>query len=184
MAMRGSGGEAEAGDRADRPGPAADHARCFLAGGLYLARFNWDVPLASDAERALYDAALLPRGRADARAGPTGSSSSPIMMRPCSSSASARRSTGRCWPGRCARSTRWTPRAIGIDILIDQAQPEDAELIAAFRAMRTPTYLAFGPTRPIPTRSNIGRSNSCAASFAAVRPGTGAADQHQDGARR
>ena len=35
------------------------------------------------------------------------------------------------------------PRAIGIDILIDQAQPEDDELIAAFRAMRTPTYLAF-----------------------------------------
>ena len=35
------------------------------------------------------------------------------------------------------------PRAIGIDILIDQAQPEDPELIAAMRAMRTPTFLAF-----------------------------------------
>ena len=38
---------------------------------------------------------------------------------------------------------QFQPRAIGIDILIDQAQPEDEELIAAFRAMRTPTYLAF-----------------------------------------
>jgi adenylate cyclase len=36
-----------------------------------------------------------------------------------------------------------SPRAIGIDILIDQEQPEDGELIAAMRAMRTPTFLAF-----------------------------------------
>ena len=35
------------------------------------------------------------------------------------------------------------PKAIGIDILIDQPQPEDPELIAAFRAMRTPTWLGF-----------------------------------------
>jgi adenylate cyclase len=35
------------------------------------------------------------------------------------------------------------PRAIGIDILIDQAQPEDAELVAAFRGLRSPTRLAF-----------------------------------------
>ena len=35
------------------------------------------------------------------------------------------------------------PKAIGIDILIDQPQPEDAQLIAAFRTMRTPTYLGF-----------------------------------------
>ena len=33
--------------------------------------------------------------------------------------------------------------AIGIDILIDQPQPEDGELIATLRAMRTPTALAF-----------------------------------------
>jgi adenylate cyclase len=35
------------------------------------------------------------------------------------------------------------PKAIGIDILIDQAQPEDPLLIDAFRRMKTPTYLAF-----------------------------------------
>ena len=65
------------------------------------------------------------------------------MTRRCASSASARRSIGAYSPRRCACSTRCGPRAIGIDILIDQAQPEDAELIAAFRALRTPTYLAF-----------------------------------------
>ncbi len=27
----------------------------FLAGGLYLARYSWDLPLAGDAERGLYD---------------------------------------------------------------------------------------------------------------------------------
>ena len=27
----------------------------FLLLGLFVARFGWDVPLASDAERALYD---------------------------------------------------------------------------------------------------------------------------------
>lgn len=34
-------------------------------------------------------------------------------------------------------------KSIGIDILIDQPQDEDAQLIAAFRAMKTPTYVAF-----------------------------------------
>ncbi|MET0137746.1 MAG: adenylate/guanylate cyclase domain-containing protein, partial [Sphingobium sp.] len=37
-------------------------------------------------------------------------------------------------------------KSIGIDILIDQPQDEDAELIAAFRAMKTPTYVAFADT--------------------------------------
>jgi len=27
----------------------------FLAGGLYLARYSWDLPLSGDAERGLYD---------------------------------------------------------------------------------------------------------------------------------
>src|SRR3546814_15831544 len=35
------------------------------------------------------------------------------------------------------------PKAIGIDILIDQPQAEDPILIDAFRQLKTPTYLAF-----------------------------------------
>ncbi len=38
---------------------------------------------------------------------------------------------------------RFGAKAIGIDILIDQKQPEDGQLIAAFRRMHTPTYLGY-----------------------------------------
>ncbi|MDO6415838.1 adenylate/guanylate cyclase domain-containing protein [Sphingomonas sp. BIUV-7] len=36
-------------------------------------------------------------------------------------------------------------KAIAIDILFDQPQPEDAQLIAALRTMRTPTHIAYAP---------------------------------------
>jgi adenylate cyclase len=35
-------------------------------------------------------------------------------------------------------------RAIGVDILIDQPQPEDAQLLSAMKAMKTPVWLAYG----------------------------------------
>ncbi|HET9353373.1 MAG TPA: adenylate/guanylate cyclase domain-containing protein, partial [Sphingomicrobium sp.] len=41
-------------------------------------------------------------------------------------------------------------RAIGIDILIDQPQPEDGQLLATMKAMQTPTWLAYA------TRSTAG----------------------------
>ena len=34
-------------------------------------------------------------------------------------------------------------KAIGIDIFIDQPQPEDEQLIAAMKAMKTPVWLAY-----------------------------------------
>jgi adenylate cyclase len=34
-------------------------------------------------------------------------------------------------------------KAIGIDILIDQPQPEDAQLLATLKAMKTPVWLAY-----------------------------------------
>jgi adenylate cyclase len=34
-------------------------------------------------------------------------------------------------------------KAIGIDILIDQSQPDDALLLKALRSMQTPIYLAY-----------------------------------------
>ncbi|MEK6636598.1 MAG: adenylate/guanylate cyclase domain-containing protein, partial [Pseudomonadota bacterium] len=33
-----------------------------------------------------------------------------------------------------------------IDILIDQAQPEDPEIVAAFRTVKTPTFIAYAPS--------------------------------------
>ena len=38
---------------------------------------------------------------------------------------------------------RMGAKAIGIDILIDQPQPEDAQLLSAFKGMKTPVWLAF-----------------------------------------
>ena len=35
-------------------------------------------------------------------------------------------------------------KSIGIDILIDQPQPEDSVLLAAMKAMKTPVWLAYG----------------------------------------
>ena len=75
------------------------------------------------------------------------------------------------------------PRAIGIDILIDQAQPEDEELIATFRSLRTPTCLAFATKRPIRTRSSYWQEQFLRDFMRAVGAGTGPAGQHQDGAR-
>src|SRR5579862_4443254 len=43
-------------------------------------------------------------------------------------------------------------KAIGIDILIDSPQDEDAQLRAAFRAMKTPTYLAYTDTEANPNQ--------------------------------
>ena len=38
---------------------------------------------------------------------------------------------------------RMGARAIGIDILIDQPQPEDSQLLSAFKGMKTPVWLAY-----------------------------------------
>jgi adenylate cyclase len=114
----------------------------FLLFGLYLARFSWQVPLASDAERALYDL------RFEAGAERTLAQDSRITLITYNDDTLAqlgkRSPLDRAMLARTLRAIdAMNPRAIGIDILIDQAQPEDPELIATMRAMRTPVWLAF-----------------------------------------
>jgi len=115
----------------------------FLIAGLYVARFNSDIPLSSDAERALYDRRFY---RSAAR---TLEQDNRIVL--VTYNDETLRDLGKRSPldrAMLARALRaidaMNPRAIGIDILIDQAQPEDAELIRTFRGLRTPTWLAFG----------------------------------------
>lgn len=113
----------------------------LLAAALLFARYAWSVPLARDVERALYDTRLLltaPRVEEDRR----------IVMVVYDDQTLAE--TGRRSPldrSVLARALRnldtMGAKRIGIDILIDQAQPEDPELVAAFRAMKTPVRLAF-----------------------------------------
>lgn len=108
---------------------------------MLFARYSWSLPLATDAERALYDTRVLitsPRVEEDQR----------IVMIVYDEETLAL--TGRRSPldrAILAKALRnldaMGAKAIGIDILIDQAQPEDAELVAAMRAMKTPVKLAF-----------------------------------------
>jgi adenylate cyclase len=116
--------------------------------GLMLAFFvalkSWDIPLLKDAERTLFDYRQVlsaPKSKQDKR----------ILMVPYTDETT--RLTYKRSPldrGIMAKALKRLDslgaKAIGIDILIDQPQLEDEELIAVFRAMKTPTHLAFAST--------------------------------------
>ncbi len=116
---------------------------------IWLARFAWQIDLASDAERALYDL------RFTARAERTLSQDERITLVTYNDDTLAelgkRSPLDRALLARALREIdAMHPRGIGIDILIDQAQPEDDELLATFRSLRTPTFLAFASARHNP----------------------------------
>ena len=116
---------------------------CLAAG---LARYAWQLPLGGDAERALYDL----RFTAHAQRMLTQDDRITLVTYNDDTLAQLgkRSPLDRAMLARTLRAIdAMHPRAIGIDILIDQAQPEDAELIAAFRSLRTPTFLAFASSR-------------------------------------
>ncbi len=105
------------------------------------ARFAWHVPLAIEAERALYDwrhVATAPEVGQDPRI-------VQVVYTDETLAATGKRSPlDRAMLAKALRRIESiSPRAIGIDILIDQPQPEDPEAIAAFRSLKTPTSLAF-----------------------------------------
>ena len=154
----------------------------FLAGGLYLARYSWSLPLAGDAERGLYDLRFNDQCRESATSRIRASPWSSTMTR-CLRDLGKRSPLDRHTLARALRALdRMEPRAIGIDILIDQAQPEDEELIAAFRGLRTPTFLAFAHPcgKPVPDRGLAGRIDAGLPD--PDRPEPAAARQHQGGA--
>jgi adenylate cyclase len=115
----------------------------FLAAGLYIARFNADIPLASDAERALYDWRFY---RSAQRVLQQDDRIVLVTYNDETLQQLGKRSPlDRHMLAQALRAIdAMHPRAIGIDILIDQAQPEDEELVRTFQALHTPTYLAFG----------------------------------------
>ena len=113
----------------------------FLAGAFLLARYSVQLPLALDAERALYDWRQV-------RTAPKVDQDDRIVQIVYTDETLA--ATGKRSPldreilaKTLARIDSFHPKAIGIDILIDQAQPEDAVLIAAFQKMIAPVSLAF-----------------------------------------
>ena len=113
----------------------------FLLLGLAFARYGWSIPLANDAERALYDMRLVtaaPRVGQDERI-------VMVVFNDQTLEKVGKRSPldRRMLAQALTAIDAMNPKAIGIDILIDQAQPEDPVLIDAFRRMKTPTHLAF-----------------------------------------
>ncbi|PZN94111.1 MAG: adenylate/guanylate cyclase domain-containing protein [Alphaproteobacteria bacterium] len=112
-----------------------------LALAVVVARFGWHLPVLVTAERGLYDvraAITAPRVDQDSRV-------VLVTFTEETLAATGKRSPlDRVLLGKAlANLDTLKPRAIGVDILIDQPQPDDAVLETALKALRTPTYFAF-----------------------------------------
>lgn len=113
----------------------------FLLAAILIARLSWHTIFIQDAEGVLFDirtALATPAVEQDDRIALVVYDDDTLVL------------TGRRSPldrsvlaKALTRIDTMGAKSIGIDILIDQAQPEDPVLIAAFQAMRTPTYLAY-----------------------------------------
>ncbi|HEX8241569.1 MAG TPA: adenylate/guanylate cyclase domain-containing protein [Allosphingosinicella sp.] len=113
----------------------------FLLVALLLARYSWHTPLASDAERALYDIRF-------ARAAPRVDQDDRIVLITYDDQtlqALQKRSPldRKLLAEALATLDSMSPKAIGIDILFDQPQAEDPQLLATLNGMKTPTLLAY-----------------------------------------
>jgi adenylate cyclase len=113
----------------------------FLLLALLLARYSWHLPLTGDAERALYDIRF-------ARAAAAAAQDDRIVLITYDDQtllALQKRSPldRRVLAEALAALDGMRPKAIGIDILFDQPQAEDAQLLATLKAMRTPTSIAY-----------------------------------------
>jgi adenylate cyclase len=101
------------------------------------------IPIALDAERALYDA----RAYRAALRHPVDEDKRILMIaydQETLAQTAKRSPLDRAILARAlANIDGLGARAIGIDILIDQPQPEDPQLFAALRAMKTPVYFAY-----------------------------------------
>ena len=129
----------------------------FVILAILLARFSWGYPsaatgatdrgwvppIAIDAERALYDT----RSIFTSLLFPVAQDKRIVMVvyTPETLAATYKRSPlDRAILAKALTNIdAMGPKAIGIDILIDQPQPEDEQLLAAMRAMKTPVWLAY-----------------------------------------
>ena len=116
----------------------------FLIAALAVARYSWSIPLGAQAERGYYDF----RTSHTAPVAPQDNRIVMIVFNDDTLINTRKRSPlDRATLARAlANIDKMGARAIGIDILIDQPQDEDPELIAAFKGMKTPTYLAYADT--------------------------------------
>ena len=113
----------------------------LLCAAVIVARFAWTIPFVPAAERALYDVRQVwtaPKVEPDPRIVLIVFNDDTLI------NTRKRSPLDRATLARALRSIdAMGAKGIGIDILVDQEQDEDAELVAALRAMQTPTYLAY-----------------------------------------
>ncbi|WP_372914616.1 CHASE2 domain-containing protein [Sandarakinorhabdus sp.] len=108
---------------------------------LLIGRYSWNMPFTLAAERGLYDVRVdlsAPRIDQDNRI-------VLVVFTEETLAATGKRSPlDRTMLARAlANLDTLGPRAIGVDILIDQPQPEDPVLTKALLGMKTPTYFGF-----------------------------------------
>ncbi len=119
-----------------------------LGAALFIARFSWvlpdgnvPTPLTSEAERAFYDL------RAYYAADLVEQDSRIVLVVYTDQTLIAARKRSPLDRGLLARALRnldgMGAKAIGIDILFDQPQDEDADLITTLKAMQTPVAVAY-----------------------------------------
>lgn len=117
----------------------------MLALAVLVARYSWHIILLGDAERALYDLRttyLAPKVEQDPRIIKVVYNDDTLI------DTRKRSPLDRAMLARALNNIdSMGAKAVGIDILIDQPQDEDEELLAALRAMKTPTYLAYADTQ-------------------------------------
>ncbi len=143
----------------------------FLAAGLLLARYSWELPLAADAERALYD--LRFKSNANTAVGADQRITLVVYNDDTLEGLRKRSPLDRRTLARALLALdRLGARAIGIDILIDQVQDEDSELVAAFQQMHTPTYLGFTTNAANPVQMEPQQEAFLRTFLSAVGPNT------------
>ncbi len=113
----------------------------FIVVGFLAASFSWKLPLFGAAERTLYDVRVV--------ATAPSVDQDPRVVMVVFKDETLEHTQHRSPLDRALLAKALTqidalgPKAIGIDILVDEPQPEDDQLVAALRGMRTPTHLAF-----------------------------------------
>ncbi|HEV2746352.1 MAG TPA: adenylate/guanylate cyclase domain-containing protein [Allosphingosinicella sp.] len=113
----------------------------FILLGLAFARYSWHIPLAKDAERGLYDIRLNQTAQ---RVGQDDRIVLIVYTDETLEALGKRSPLDRKMLADALRKIDgMKPKAIGVDILIDQPQAEDPILINTLRSMRTPVWLAF-----------------------------------------
>ena len=127
-----------------------------LAGACLIGVFSWSLPLIGSAERGLYDLRAWITT-------PVVDQDSRIVLVVFDEAAVEQ--TGKRSPidrALLARTLsgldRVGARAIGVDVIFDQAQHEDSDLVRALGKMKTPTYLGFASAASNPESINLAQS--------------------------